>query len=144
MQEILTGGQTVLWYLPGQMVYLNLQERIFSHDDRRRAQNNQEYAAWAFLPMDVLVYWSAWEELSFPRINFIRERRIFVFWFTLALFECHTFPNSIKVEQYIEKTVKLAKQCGGGADDNDQIFELAVEAFESSSWGCPIVPHLGF
>ncbi|PVH69205.1 hypothetical protein DL98DRAFT_179430 [Cadophora sp. DSE1049] len=112
MQEILNGGQTVLWYLPDLMEYLDPQKRFFSHDDRKWAQNNQEYITWAFLPMDALVYWSTWEELTSPGIGFLQERR--PYWFTLALFESRTTPTPITVEEYIEKIVKFAEQCGGG------------------------------
>jgi hypothetical protein len=145
MQEILNGEQTGLWYLPDSMEYLDPQKRFFSDDDRKWAENNQEYITWAFLPMDALVYWSTWEELTSPDIGFLQERRYY--WYTLALFETHTSPTSITVEEYIGKIVKFAKQCGGGADDNDRIFELAVAAFELSSrshwsWAYSIVTHL--
>jgi hypothetical protein len=47
----------VLWYLPDLIAYLDPQKRFFFQDDRKWARNNQEYVAWAFLPMHALVYY---------------------------------------------------------------------------------------
>ena len=144
VQEILTGGQTVLWYVPDLIDYLDPKKTFFSTEDRKWANNNQEYISWAFLPSDALVYWSTWEELASPDIGFLRERYIFVFWYTLALFERHTASLPLNVDEYVEKIVKFAEQCAGGTDDVDRIFELAVAVYESGSWGYSIVPHLDY
>jgi hypothetical protein len=90
VQEILTGGQTVLWYVPELIDYLDPKKTFFSIEDRKWANNNQEHISWALLPSDALVCWSTWEELASPDIGFLRERYVFVFWYTLALFERHT------------------------------------------------------
>jgi hypothetical protein len=43
VEEILTGGQTVLWYVLDLMDYLDPDQLFFSQDDRKWARNNQEY-----------------------------------------------------------------------------------------------------
>jgi hypothetical protein len=68
---------------------------------------------------------------------------------TLARFERHTASVPLKVDEYVEKIVKFAKQYGGGTNDTERIFELAIAAYKSGSrghwsWGYSIVPHLDY